>query len=128
MKNILCVLTLLSAASVSNAENLDACKAIADIQLDMNVIASNIANVNTTRTPEGGPYQRQSLFCDRHFCEIVASHASLIKYEPGHPDADDDGYVQYPDIELAEEISAIITATRAYEVAAMHCDSLSVSE
>ncbi|MFN7728350.1 MAG: flagellar basal body rod protein FlgC [Bdellovibrio sp.] len=122
MKSILCVLILLSTVTVTNAASLEACRVREYIQLDMDVIASNIANVNTTRTPEGGPYQKKSLFCDNHLCEIVSSQASLLRYEPNSPDADDSGYVKYPDIDLMEELSAMIEATRAYDAVDKNCN------
>lgn len=107
-------------------------------QMRMNTINSNIANVNTTRTPEGGPYRRKDVILEaipdaRSFGEILTSQpqrdvqrvivsdvvvdrkAPLLKYEPDHPDANEDGYVAYPNINLMEEMANMIMATRAYE-------------
>ena len=104
----------------------------------MNTISSNIANVNTTRTPEGGPYRRKDAVFEaipeqRTFGEIlidkgdrnlqrvqvsdieVDTKAPLLKYEPDHPDANEDGYVAYPNINLMEEMANMIQATRSYE-------------
>ena len=104
----------------------------------MNTISSNIANINTTRTPEGGPYRRKSVVLDsmpeaKTFGEILTSlpereihrvqvtdihvdrKAPLLKYEPDHPDANPDGYVAYPNINLMTEMADMIQATRAYE-------------
>ena len=87
----------------------------------MNTISSNIANINTTRTPEGGAYRRKDVVLDAvpdaaSFGEILLSQpdreihqvqvtdistdrrAPLLKYEPDHPDANQDGYVAYPNI------------------------------
>lgn len=125
MINMLYILIFFSAGSVSSAKNLAICSTREEIQLEMSLIASNIANVHTTRTPEGGPYQRQSLFCDGHYCEIVSSQVSLVKYEPGHLDADDNGYVKYPDIDLMDELSAMIAAIQAYEAQDGNCNSSS---
>jgi flagellar basal-body rod protein FlgC len=107
-------------------------------RMRMNTISSNIANINTTRTPEGGPYRRKSVVLDaipeaKTFGEILISQpereinrvqvtdihvdrsAPLLKYEPDHPDANEDGYVAYPNINLMVEMADMIQATRAYE-------------
>lgn len=104
----------------------------------MNTISSNIANVNTTRAPEGGPYRRKDVVFEampdtRNFGELVTStpsadmqrvqvsdvivdrKAPLLKYEPDHPDANEEGYVAYPNINLMEEMANMIQATRSYE-------------
>ena len=104
----------------------------------MNTISSNIANINTTRTPEGGPYRRKDVVFEaipeqKHFGEVltdqarlntsrvqvtdvaVDTKAPLLKYEPNHVDANEDGYVAYPNINLMEEMTNMIQATRAYE-------------
>lgn len=107
-------------------------------RMRMNTISSNIANVNTTRTPEGGPYRRKDVVFEsmpdaRNFGEIITSlpdrkvqrvqvtdvlvdrKAPLLKYEPDHPDANREGYVAYPNINLMEEMANMIQATRSYE-------------
>ena len=107
-------------------------------QMRMNTINSNIANVNTTRTPEGGPYRRKDVVLEsvpdaKSFGEILTTQpqkdvarvlvtdvavdrkAPLMKYEPDHPDANEDGYVAYPNINLMEEMANMIMTTRAYE-------------
>lgn len=104
----------------------------------LNTISSNIANVNTTKTAEGGPYRRKDVVFEampdaRNFGELVTSSpnsdlqrvqvsdvvvdrkAPLLKYEPDHPDANEDGYVAYPNINLMEEMANMIQATRSYE-------------
>ncbi len=104
----------------------------------MNTISSNIANVNTTQTPEGGPYRRKDVILEampeqRTFGEVlidkgdrnlqrvqvsdvhVDTRAPLLKYEPDHPDANEDGYVAYPNINLMEEMANMIQANRSYE-------------
>ena len=107
-------------------------------RLRMNTISSNIANVNTTRTPEGGPYRRKDVIFEampetRNFGEILTAQpdrniqrvqvtdihvdrgAPNYKYEPNHVDANADGYVAYPNINLMEEMTNMIQATRSYE-------------
>jgi flagellar basal-body rod protein FlgC len=107
-------------------------------RMRMNTIASNIANVNTTRTPEGGPYRRKEVVFttipeQRHFGEILAGKVDediervqvedvrvdrsgpLMKYEPNHADANKDGYVAYPNINIMQEMVDMIQASRAYE-------------
>lgn len=69
------------------------------------VISSNIANIHTTRTPQGGFYKRKiAKNCKSGICEIVEEEASpILKYEPKSPDARHDGYVAYPNIQLESE-------------------------
>ena len=107
-------------------------------RLRMNVISSNLANINTTRTPQGGPYQRKDVILAAHpdcqsFPNILKSQINsklskvivvgiirdprppLLKYEPHHPDANEKGYVLMPNINLTEEMVNMISATRSYE-------------
>lgn len=69
------------------------------------VIESNIANINTTRTVEGGYYKRKIIReCHNGFCKIELDTASpMLKYEPKSPDANKQGYVAYPNINLSQE-------------------------
>lgn len=107
-------------------------------RMRMNTISSNIANINTTRTPEGGPYRRKDVVFEaipdaKTFGEVLTTtpqrnvsrvqvtdvlvdrKAPILKYEPDHADADVNGYVAYPNINLMEEMTNMIQATRAYE-------------
>lgn len=104
----------------------------------MNVISMNLANVKTTRTPMGGPYRRRSVVqaatdvddpfsthmrsaLDRELKGVRVMAISIDKrplkqvYEPGHPDANAEGYVSYPDINVVEEMANLMTAQRNYE-------------
>lgn len=105
----------------------------------LNTISSNIANINTTQTPEGGPYRRKDVVFEsvtdaKSFGDILMKtdprsdfqrvqvadvisdrKAPILKYEPDHPDANPDGYVAYPNINLMEEMTNMIQASRAYE-------------
>ncbi len=98
----------------------------------LTAIASNMANARTTRTAEGGPYQRQvpvfaaeSVGEDGAFdviaqrvvvTEVVQDSRPPIQvYDPGHPDADADGNVFYPDINVLEEMVNLMTTNRSYE-------------
>lgn len=101
----------------------------------LNTIASNIANIDTTRTPEGGPYRKkevvfqsngsfadnleQSLKGSVQGVDVAAIRSNpapaRIIYDPSHPDADGEGYVAKPNVNLVEEISDMTSATRAYE-------------
>ncbi|NPA25145.1 MAG: flagellar basal body rod protein FlgC [Deltaproteobacteria bacterium] len=107
----------------------------------LNVISSNLANQNTTRTPEGGPYRRKDVVfaatppepgpdggdkpvtnspenrtMSVKVVEIVTDPTPPVrKYQPGHPDADADGYVSYPNINTFEEMVNMLSATRSYE-------------
>ena len=93
----------------------------------LQTIAGNLANARTTRTPEGGPYQRRSpIFesrqldpfgdaMDRAMAEVQvtqiykADSQGEVVYDPGHPDADADGYVTYPDINMMHEMVDMMT-------------------
>lgn len=101
----------------------------------MEVIANNIANANTTRSITGGPYRRQEMVFSEAFDMEVADAKSnpqalqgvRVKgvegdltefpqvYNPGHPDADENGMVQMPNVQLPNEMVDLITASRAYE-------------
>jgi len=104
------------------------------------VLASNLANAQTTRTPKGGPYRRQMVvfkaqpaesnrfagalsgFSDRYaqgveVTRVVADPTPPVqRYEPAHPDADSQGYVSYPAINPIEEMVNLMGASRSYEV------------
>jgi len=96
----------------------------------MDAVANNIANAETTRTAEGGPYKRQSVSFRAVYedavgnqvnpagvavDEVVSTGGVRIVHDPGHPDADADGNVKMPDINVVEEMVDMISATRAYE-------------
>jgi flagellar basal-body rod protein FlgC len=104
----------------------------------MNVIAMNLANAKTPRPANGqGPYQRKSVALESTQATPFgkAMNAALTQdlqgvrvtgivndnrptkqvYEPGHPDADQNGYVQYPDINVVEEMTNMIQVSRSYE-------------
>ena len=99
----------------------------------IDVIAENIANARTTQTPEGGPYRRKVVVFEPMLRramngrrdEVVGVVVSKIDRDfttdfqlvkdPGHPDANADGMVQYPNVNTILEMSDLITALRAYE-------------
>ena len=97
-------------------------------RLRMDVVAENLANANTTRGPNGGPYQRKEVVLTqggRSFADVlggvevagIAADPSPPRrvYDPGHPDADPQGYVSLPNVSSVTEMVDLITATRAYE-------------
>ena len=88
----------------------------------MDLIAQNIANAETTRTPEGGPYRRQQVVFtldDQGGVEVTQvvedPRPPRLVYQPGHPDADAAGYVALPNVNLVEEMVDMISAMRSYE-------------
>lgn len=92
----------------------------------MNVIASNIANASSTRTPEGGPYKRKDVLFESYLFDknsvgvnipkiIEDKRPFRIVYDPAHPDADKNGYVNYPNVNNIEEMVNLMNASRAYE-------------
>jgi flagellar basal-body rod protein FlgC len=110
-------------------------------RLRMDVIANNLANANTTRTANGTPYQRQEVVLRERSASasprtlastgVGAAAASgtgvevagivadttpaRMVYDPGHPDANAQGYVRMPNVNPVTEMTDLITATRAYE-------------
>lgn len=98
-----------------------ACKDMKNIRTEMSIIASNIANLNTTRTPYGGPYSRKEFVCSEKNCEVKEYSKILKKYQPRHPGADKAGYVSYPDIDINQEVELMLQASRNYEVAVANC-------
>jgi len=101
----------------------------------LDVISSNIANVNTTSTPEGGPYKRKMITFSAEplkegFDKSLADAVRIVKvqsvteenvgfkriYDPAHPDADKDGVVTLPNVNIMLEMTDLITATRSYEL------------
>ncbi len=113
----------------------------------INLISMNLANAKTTRTPEGGYYRRRSVVLesvdvDSPFSKTmegaldkelkgvrvqsvaVDQRPPKMVYEPGHPDADKDGYVAYPDINVVEEMANLMTAQRGYEANVTTVDTI----
>lgn len=99
-------------------------------RIRMNVIANNIANAQTTRTPEGGPFRRQLvIFRGEHLKprgdpkrfgvrvkDVIPDRSPFRRvYDPAHPDADAEGYVMYPNVRIAVEMTNLISAQRAYD-------------
>ena len=88
----------------------------------LEVIAANIANAETTRMPDGKPYQRQVAIVgtDATTGQSVTSsvpdpRAGRKVYEPGHPDADADGFVQYPNVDINSELVDLMIVRRMHE-------------
>lgn len=109
-------------------------------RLRTDIIAQNIANVNTTRTEDGTPYRRKIVtfsekqvtpFSDYYNTSRNAGRIGngvkvssvkedeetdfVMEYDPSHPDADENGYVSYPNVNTVTEMTNLIDATRAYE-------------
>lgn len=107
-------------------------------RLRTDIISQNIANVNSTNTAEGGPYKRKTVvFAEKSaldFGEVLMSTAGTVGsgvkvtkivednetpmsmvYDPAHPDADENGYVTYPNVNVVTEMTNLIDASRSYE-------------
>ena len=115
-------------------------------RLRATVVAENMANAETTRTPDGGPYRRKQVVFESEaagspFADELARAGSLLaggrvdggvqgvvvrevitdprepelRYVPGHPDADAQGYVAFPQVEPAEEMADLMSASRGYQ-------------
>lgn len=124
--------------SILNAMNISASGMTAQ-RLRMDVIASNVANVNTTRNEDGETYKRKLLvFSEKNstpFERILNSKTGAIVgsgvkvthiaeddktpmkvvYDPSHPDANEEGYVTLPNIDTVTEMTNLISASRAFE-------------
>jgi len=99
----------------------------------MDVIASNLANIETTRTERGGPYRRKMVVMSpkpvQDFEEVLTSKAAGVKiddiveddtpfirvFDPGHPHADEQGYVLKPNVDVVVEITNMLLAKRIFE-------------
>jgi flagellar basal-body rod protein FlgC len=108
----------------------------------LDAITSNIANVSTTSTPEGGPYKRKMITLSAEplkegFDKSLEDAVRMVKvqnvveqqdgfkkiYDPAHPDADKDGFVTLPNVNLMLEMTELITASRSYEACATAFDA-----
>jgi len=102
----------------------------------LNTISSNLANVETTSTPEGGPYKKKSVYFESQPMnfqkELEGNMKNVVQgvavtkiledksparkvYDPSHPDAKEDGYVEMPNISVLKEMVDMMSATRAYQ-------------
>lgn len=101
-------------------------------RIRIDVIAHNIANAQTTRTPQGGPFRRQIVHLEPvqqdvrdgratgggvRVARVVADEATPFElvHDPGHPDANADGMVELPNVDAVREMADLMTAVRAYE-------------
>ncbi|MFQ6111142.1 MAG: flagellar basal body rod protein FlgC [Nitrospinota bacterium] len=108
-------------------------------RLRMNLISSNLANIRSTRTPGGGPYRRKDVYFvaaplegasfQKELASAIGEHLSEVRvreivedprplrrvYDPSHPDADKEGYVTLPNVNLIEEMVNLLDAARSYE-------------
>ncbi len=114
----------------------------------LNVTASNLANAHTTRTVEGGPYRRKDpVFATEpihtRFRELLGDELARkaqgvrtvdivedtgsprMVHDPGHPDADENGFVAYPNVSVVEEMINMMMASRAYDAGATAMQSMS---
>ena len=105
-------------------------------RLKLDTVSTNIANVNTTRTEEGGPYIKKEVLFEESLknvessltgrpekksfgvkaTELAGNAEDIVReYNPGHPDADEAGYVQLSNVNMADEMIDMITAQRTYD-------------
>ena len=113
----------------------------------MDVISENVANVNTTRDADNEPYRRKIVtFAEKeitpfskvlsntreaylgngvkvHSLEEDTENDFIMKYDPAHPDADENGYVSYPNVNIVTEMTNLIDASRSYEANATAFDA-----
>lgn len=105
-------------------------------RIRLNTISSNLANVETTSTPEGGPYKKKSVYFETKpmaFKDHMESHLRnstqgvqvtkiledndppQLIYNPDHPDSREDGYVELPNVNVLKEMVDLMNATRSYQ-------------
>ena len=125
--------------SLFTAMNISASGLTAE-RLRMDVISANIANANTTRTAEGGAYRRKVAVFQEQLTQatqgkqkklggiqavsIVEDPTDMrMEYDPTHPDADENGYVTYPNVDVVTEMVNLIDASRSYEANATAFDA-----
>ena len=103
-------------------------------RMRLNLISENIANAQTTRTAEGGPYKRKDpIFVAKPFVEMLSREDAAgatgvsvdrimtdasgprLEYNPSHPDSNEDGYVAMPNIDVVTEMVNMMSASRSYE-------------
>lgn len=109
-------------------------------RLRLDVISQNMANASTTRTEDGGPYKRKSVVFEQVQNEPSSSFSSILNekkqsgnngvrvaqivedesegslvYDPTHPDANEEGYVEMPNVNVIDEMVNMISASRSYE-------------
>jgi len=129
-------MSLIRAMSI-NASGLKAQR------MRMEISSSNLANINSTRTADGMPFRRMvpvfkaTSVDNEPFADVLQNELKGVEvmqvrpdlrdpvliYDPGHPDADTDGYVAMPNINLMEEMITLIGASRSYEAGLMAIDA-----
>lgn len=122
MKLFLGILLLVGMNSLAHAAKANPCEVLKIKQTEIELISSNIANIETTRTPDGGPYQRKVLKCKSTQCKVVSVNKTIKRYMPEHPDADVNGYVLFPKIDLKSEVNSMLAASAAYDKARVKCE------
>lgn len=126
--------------SIFSAFNINASGMTAQ-RYRMDIISENVANANTTRTEDGTPYRRQVVTFEQRgpkagtFSSYLSSASESFQgqgvkvskvteddwtqmntvYDPSHPDADENGYVTYPNVNIVTEMTNLIDASRSYE-------------
>lgn len=119
-------------------------------RMRVNVLASNMANAETTRTEDGGPYKRKDVVqvavesSKSGSFDSALDRANLAKpkilavvedqsepkkvYQPGHPDADQEGYVSFPNVNIVSTMTDLMSASRLYQANATAIESLRTME
>ncbi|MBO0436756.1 flagellar basal body rod protein FlgC [Vagococcus fluvialis] len=108
-------------------------------RIKLDTISTNIANVNTTRTENGGPYRRKEVVFEESLkrqtsnnvmksygvktTEILEDQEVKRVYQPEHPDSDDYGYLELPNVNLSDEMINMMNTLRAYEANASAFES-----
>jgi flagellar basal-body rod protein FlgC len=110
-------LVVIFFAANAHADEQKECELVVRAKFNLTFSASNLANTGTTRIPEGGPYRPlQITDCTQYGCEIGHSNDKpILKYEPDHPDANEQGYVAYPNIDPSVELATLNLSSKILE-------------
>ena len=95
-------------------------------RIRMSVLSTNLANANTTRTEDGGPYRKKNVIFKQVLQGVHKGGVQVdriyedtkpprLQYDPSHPDANEEGYVAYPNISPVEEMINLLESARSYE-------------
>ena len=95
---------------------------MAEQQLRIDVASTNIKNSDTTRTPEGGPFRPLRVVCGLGPCSEISDPNFSLRYLPNHPDANENGYVQVPNINVDQQMKDLKIAQARFIVIRQQCD------
>jgi len=116
MKKIIIILISFILPGITHAHQ---CKyyfnLLNQLEIQIDVAAENIANADTTSSNDGNPYRKKLVFCHESDCEITSEDSFIDRYQPGHPQANAEGHVLFPKINVTSEMALLIGLQHTYE-------------